>query len=44
MEGVGHGPMIERPVESAELVLSFINKVTQGLEVKQEIKTLAVQE
>jgi len=30
MEGVGHGPMIERPEESAELVLNFLNH----LEVK----------
>jgi len=27
MEGVGHGPMIERPVESAELVKTFIQQL-----------------
>lgn len=27
MEGVGHGPMIERPVESAELVLHFMRSI-----------------
>jgi pimeloyl-ACP methyl ester carboxylesterase len=27
MEGVGHGPMIERPDESAELVKGFLNSL-----------------
>jgi hypothetical protein len=44
MEGVGHGPMIERPEESAELVLAFLNKTNESLQEKKTLKALAVQE
>lgn len=40
MEGVGHGPMIERPNESAELVLHFMN----SLKASKATTDLAVEE
>lgn len=35
MEGVGHGPMIERPVESAELVLDFLNNLNMKVALEE---------
>ena len=35
MEGVGHGPMIERPVESAELVLNFLNSLERNVALEE---------
>lgn len=35
MEGVGHGPMIERPVESAELVLDFLNNLDMKVALEE---------
>ena len=44
MEGVGHGPMIERPKESAELVLNFLNKAHENLSKKSALNILAIEE
>lgn len=44
MDGVGHGPMIERPEESAKLVLSFLNKIGEVSPSKSASKTLAAEE
>jgi pimeloyl-ACP methyl ester carboxylesterase len=35
MEGVGHGPMIERPVESAELVLNFLHSLERNVALEE---------
>lgn len=35
MEGVGHGPMIERPEESAELVLSFLKSLNRKIALEE---------
>ncbi|MEH6450632.1 MAG: alpha/beta hydrolase [Oleispira sp.] len=35
MEGVGHGPMIERPVESAELVLNFLHSLERSVALEE---------
>ena len=35
MEGVGHGPMIERPEESAKLVLGFLNGLGRQIALEE---------
>lgn len=44
MEGVGHGPMIEQPENSAKLVLNFLDSIDAGKAYDKELKTLVVQE
>jgi pimeloyl-ACP methyl ester carboxylesterase len=44
MEGVGHGPMIERPEESAELVKAFLSKLEQDLQEENDVQVIVVQE
>lgn len=35
MEGVGHGPMIERPEESAQLVLNFLHSLERNFALEE---------
>lgn len=35
MEGVGHGPMIERPEESAQLVLDFLHSLERNVALEE---------
>jgi len=35
MEGVGHGPMIERPEESAQLVLDFLHSLERSVALEE---------
>jgi pimeloyl-ACP methyl ester carboxylesterase len=35
MEGVGHAPMLERPEESAELVMNFFNNLNEKLVLEE---------
>ena len=44
MEGVGHGPMIEQPENSAKLVLDFLHSIDSSKQRNKDVNSLAVQE